>query len=157
METDLTVRLHAIPGATPVSWEHGQIWMRAPDLDVQAMAQALLGLGARLSTMTGIALDPSFGAAEAGGETAILYHYALNNAAITIEVCTRRNTLASITPIVRAADWCEREIHDLYSVEFLGRPNLAPLVRPPDVPQGYFREPGGAAGKALRDRQPVER
>ena len=153
METDLTVRLHAIPGATPVHWEHRQIWMRAPDLDVLAMARVMLDLGARLSTMTGIALDLSASSEETGGETAILYHYALNSAAITIEVRTQQNMLASITPIVRAADWCEREIHDLYSVEFLGRPNLAPLIRPPEVPQGYFREPGGAAGKLLRGRQ----
>jgi len=156
MDVDLTARLNAIPGATPLQREHHQFWMHAPDLDVRAMAQTMLDLGARLSTMTGVALDLSAGSEETGAETAILYHYALGGAAITINVRTRQNTLASITPIVRAADWCEREIHDLYSVDFPGHPNLAPLIRPPEVPQGYFREPGGSLGKALRGRQPID-
>ncbi len=149
MQADVTARLNALPGATPVQSEHGQLWMRAPDLDVRAMAQTMLELGARLSTMTGVALDD--------GETAVLYHYALGALALTIDVRTRQNALASIVPVVRAADWCEREIHDLYSVEFVGHPNLAPIIRPPEVPQGYFREPGGAAGKALREQHPVEK
>jgi NADH-quinone oxidoreductase subunit C len=145
MDVDITAQLSAIPGAEPPQRQHGQIWMHAPDLDVRAMAQTMHDLGARLSTMTGVAIE--------GGETAILYHYALGSVAITIKARTCENMIASIAPVVRAADWCEREIHDLYSVEFQGHPNLAPLIRPPEVPQGYFREQGGAAGKLVRGRQ----
>jgi NADH:ubiquinone oxidoreductase subunit C len=147
MNADVITRLESIPSAAPVWQEYQQVWMHAPDLDVRAMAQMMLDLGARLSTMTGVALD--------GGETAVLYHYALGGVAITIKAHTHQNTTASITPVVRAADWCEREIHDLYSVDFLGHPNPAALIRPPELPQGYFREPGGAAGKALRDQRPT--
>jgi Ni,Fe-hydrogenase III large subunit len=36
--------------------------------------------------------------------------------------------LASITSITPSASWYERELHDLYSVEIEGHPNLQPLV-----------------------------
>lgn len=34
----------------------------------------------------------------------------------------------SVTPVWRAADWYEREAHDLFGVEFPGHPDLAPLL-----------------------------
>ena len=36
----------------------------------------------------------------------------------------------SVTPLVPAADWYEREIHDLFGVEPIGHPDLDPLVLP---------------------------
>jgi NADH-quinone oxidoreductase subunit C len=34
----------------------------------------------------------------------------------------------SVTPVWRAADWYEREAHDLFGMEFEGHPDLAPLL-----------------------------
>ena len=34
----------------------------------------------------------------------------------------------SVTPVWRAADWYEREAHDLYGVSFDGHPDLSPLL-----------------------------
>ncbi len=36
--------------------------------------------------------------------------------------------LPSVTGVWRAADWYEREAHDLFGVEFDGHPSLAPLL-----------------------------
>jgi NADH-quinone oxidoreductase subunit C len=36
--------------------------------------------------------------------------------------------LPSVTPVWIAADWYEREAHDLFGVEFEGHPDLAPLL-----------------------------
>jgi len=53
---------------------------------------------------------------------------------------TRGGALPSITPIVRAASWAEREIHDFFGAKFSGHPNLEPLMRPAELREGFFRE-----------------
>ncbi len=132
LSTTLETRLRNMPGATLLRRRRDGWWMMAPDLDVQAMAKLMHALEARLCTMTAVALT--------GGETAIIYHYAADGEALNFKTRTHGGTMPSIATITRAADWIEREIHDLYAVEFTGHPNLAPLVRPPQLPQGLFRE-----------------
>ncbi len=105
--------------------------MDAPSLDVTALAVLMLKEEARLSTMTGIALD--------GGETQIIYHYAKGGLAWHFRVNTRQNSLPSITPVTAAAGWIEREIADQYAVTFAGHPDPRPLVRPTQLAPGYFR------------------
>ncbi len=114
-------------------------WVTAAELDVRRVAQVMLERGVRLVTLTGISRP--------GGETEIIYHYAAEGAAFNFKTTTRGNSLPSIAPVLPAADWIEREIHDLFSVQFEGHPNLARLVRPPETPEGFFRQPGGAASK----------
>jgi NADH:ubiquinone oxidoreductase subunit C len=111
--------------------------MQAPRLDITAMAEAMHQLGARLATMTGSALPSD--------ETTVIYHYILGSATINIRTESRDRSLPSIAPVTRAADWIEREIHDLFGVDFVGHPNLTRLIRPPQVPQGFFRTPRNAA------------
>jgi NADH-quinone oxidoreductase subunit C len=141
MSESLVTLLQALPGAAALEPRADGQWMDAPNLDVTALAALMLQQEARLSTMTGIALD--------GGESEVIYHYAKGGQAWHFRVKTRQNTLPSITPVTAAAGWIEREIADQYAVTFTGHPNPLPLVRPPQLAPGYFREPGGAAGKAL--------
>ncbi len=47
-------------------------------------------------------------------------------------------TVPSVTPVWRAADWYEREAHDLFGVSFDGHPNLAPLL----LYEGFEGYPG---------------
>jgi NADH-quinone oxidoreductase subunit C len=42
----------------------------------------------------------------------------------------------SVTGVWRGADWYEREMHDLFGVEFHGHPNLKKLILPDDF-QGF--------------------
>jgi NADH:ubiquinone oxidoreductase subunit C len=142
MSETLNKLLLAVPGASELEPRGDGKWMNAPALDVLAMAKLMLQHEARLSTMTAIALD--------NDETEVIYHYALGGSAWHIRVITQRNSLPSITPITAAADWIEREIMDLYAVKFDGHPNPERLLRPSQLNPGYFREAGGASGKALR-------
>ena len=124
--------LAMLSGATELGQRGEAFWMIAPDLDVCAMAEAMARLGFRLSAMTGLAL--------AEGETAILYHYCRGGVAINIRAETTGRTIASIAAISRVADWAEREIADLYDVQFIGHPNLTRLIRPPALAAGFFRD-----------------
>ena len=46
--------------------------------------------------------------------------------------------LPSVTEVWRAADWYEREAHDLFGVEFEGHPDLSPLL----LYEGFEGRPG---------------
>jgi NADH:ubiquinone oxidoreductase subunit C len=129
----IAFRLAALPGATPAIVERGELWMRARQLDVVAMATTMAELGARLSTMTGVALPD--------GETDVLYHYWLAGHVATVAVQTSGNHITSITQLCPAAAWAEREIHDYYAVTFVGHPVLERLLLPDDMPTGLYRDP----------------
>lgn len=133
-----------LPGVTDFEARPDGWWMDAPTLDVTALARLMLEQEARLSTMTACML--------ANDETEVIYHYVFGKQAFNFRVKTCKNQLPSITPVTAAADWIEREISDLYAVLFVGHPNPARLIRPAQLAAGYFREPGGAAGKALREQ-----
>lgn len=137
MSEELETMLSAVPGAASFERRGAELWMDAPVLDVTAAASLLLDHGARLSTMTAIALED--------GETDVIYHYAKGSWACHLRVRTIGNSLPSITPVTPAANWIEREIMDLYAVTFTGHPNPAPLLRPAQLNPGYYREPGGKA------------
>lgn len=149
MNEELIILLQALDGAAPIDLRADGFWMDAPNLDVISAAGLMLEHEARLSTITAFALDD--------GETQIIYHYAAGRIPYNLCARTHGNNLASITPLIPAADWPEREIADLFAVTLTGHTNPARLIRPPQLQPGYFREPGGAAGKALRDqhRQPL--
>lgn len=136
---DIISVLTRLTGATAVEARRDGLWMAAPLLDVRQMAGDMYRLGARLSTISAVA--------QSTGETEIIYHYLLNRQAINIKVQTKNNALPSITPMVPSANWIEREIHDLYNVNFIDHPNLARLIRPRQLKNGLFREPGGAASR----------
>jgi len=130
--TYLAAKLAAISGAT-VAHEHGDsLWMAAPKLDVEAMAREMKALNYRLITITARARED--------GETTLIYHYAQRSQYINFTTCTRGGAIASVTPTLRMASWFEREIHDFFAVEFIGHPNLIPLLRPPGLTKGFFRE-----------------
>ena len=129
---DLAARLAAIPGSAQAE-EHGDgLWILAPELEVEAMAREMKGLGYRLITMTARARED--------GETTIIYHYAQRRQYVSFKTWTHGGAVQSVTPTLRMASWIEREIHDFFAVEFIGHPNLIPLLRPPGLKDGFFRE-----------------
>ena len=130
---DLIARMGTIPGSAPVEERGDGLWMAAPQLDVEAMAREMESLGCRLITMTGLARDD--------GETTIIYHYARRHEAINFKTTTSGGAAKSLAPMIRPASWIEREIHDFFAVDFIGHPNLVPLMRPPELKDGFFRDP----------------
>jgi len=129
---DLAARLAAVSGSAELQERRDGLWMWAPALDVEAMGRAMKALGYRLSTMTGVARED--------GETTIIYHYTRPPLAVNIKTVTRGNALPSLATIALPASWSEREIHDFFAVTFTGHPNPAPLLRPPELKVGFFRD-----------------
>ncbi|PWC90887.1 NADH dehydrogenase [Azospirillum sp. TSH100] len=129
----LTEALQAIPGVRSVTDDNGALWADAPLLDVEAMAATMADLGIRLGTVTAI---PHAG----DGEATVIYHYIDEHRVISVKTCTRNGALPSLAPTVRAASWAEREIRDLFAVEFPGHPNPVPLIRPDGIDTATLRE-----------------
>ena len=145
MTDELENALKQLPGAGVVQTRLDGYWMESADLNVLSMAELMKTLAARLTTISAVSIE--------NGETEIIYHFAIGGQAINIKTRTKANAIPSITMVIKAANWIERENHDLFGVEFTGHPNLTRLIRPPQLAEGFFREPGGAAGKALRGQK----
>ena len=73
---------------------------------------------------------------EQDGEFEVVYHlYSMTHhhkMMVKTRLPERRPSISSVTGVWRGADWYEREMHDLFGVEFNGHPNLVPLVLPSD-------------------------
>mgnify|MGYP001342747974 FL=1 len=61
-----------------------------------------------------------------------------HTAVIKTDVPYEAAALPSVTSVWRAADWYEREAHDLFGVHFEGHPDLAPLL----LYEGFEGYPG---------------
>ena len=142
MSAELENQLNQLPGAGLVRNLSDGLWMDAPDLNVLTLAELMKSLEARLTTLSAISIE--------NGETEVIYHFAVGGQAVNVKTRTKGNAIPSITQVFKAANWIERENHDFFGVDFTGHPNLKRLLRPPQLAEGFFRQPGGAAGKALR-------
>lgn len=132
MNTHFKAQLETISGASELIQQRDGWWMAAPALDVLTMAGQMKELGARLTTITAATLPDD--------ETEIIYHYYLDHQAVNFKVSTQNSALPSISHILPAADWAEREIQDLYRVEFTNHPHPTRLIRPSQLEPGFFRE-----------------
>ncbi len=91
-------------------------------------------IGARFVTATGIDSDDCF---------EILYHYSYDQTGcvITVKAFIRdrqQPQIESITPFLPAAEWIEREIHDILGIGFKNHPNLRRLILADDWPEGVY-------------------
>jgi Ni,Fe-hydrogenase III component G len=73
----------------------------------------------------------------------VLYHFSYDQLGCMITVKAfirdRENpAIESITPFLPAAEWIEREIHDLFGIDFKNHPNLRRLILSDDWPQGVY-------------------
>jgi len=88
-------------------------------------------LEGRLATATGI---------DTRKNIEILYHFSFDSSGTIVSLRTLidRNhpEIESVTPIIKAAEWIEREIHELLGVNFRNHPNLKRLLLFEDWPEG---------------------
>jgi NADH:ubiquinone oxidoreductase subunit C len=73
----------------------------------------------------------------------ILYHFACDQSGVILTVRAILKDkdaprIDTITTVTRAAWWIEREIHELFGVEFDGNQDLRPLLLPDDWPKGVY-------------------
>jgi NADH-quinone oxidoreductase subunit C len=87
--------------------------------------------GSRLATATGI---------DARDGIDVLYHWCIEppGVVITIKALASRPELAldSIANVVVAANWIEREMHDLLGANFRGHPDMRRLILDDSWPEG---------------------
>jgi Ni,Fe-hydrogenase III component G len=91
-------------------------------------------VGCRFVIATGIDADNCF---------ELLYHFAYDQlgCVITIKAFIRDRenpVIESITQFLPAAEWIEREIHDVLGIDFKNHPNLRRLILADDWPAGVY-------------------
>ncbi|MFC1804478.1 NADH-quinone oxidoreductase subunit C [Candidatus Omnitrophota bacterium] len=73
----------------------------------------------------------------------ILYHFSHDATGKMISLRTliadkKHPQITSITPIIRGAEWIEREMWELLGIDFEGHPNLTHLLLVDDWPKGKY-------------------
>jgi len=103
--------------------------------------------GVRLATATAIEVRDGID---------VLYHWALEpaGAVLTLKVLATRPamTVESIANVVPAANWIEREMHDLLGVSFANHPDMRRIILEDDWPEGVY--PLRKDFDQVRDRPP---
>jgi Ni,Fe-hydrogenase III component G len=104
--------------------------------------------GSRLATATGIEVRDGID---------VLYHWAFEPAGVvvTLKVLAPRPDMAadSIANVVPAANWIEREIHDLLGANFRNHPDMRRLVLDDTWPEGVY--PLRKSFDQVEDRPPL--
>jgi Ni,Fe-hydrogenase III component G len=75
----------------------------------------------------------------------VLYHFAYDQLGYLITVKAfirdRENpAIESIAPFVPAAEWIEREMHDIMGIDFKNHPDMRRLILADDWPEGVYPE-----------------
>lgn len=73
----------------------------------------------------------------------VLYHYAYDQFGmmITLKAFIRdreKPAIKSIADFLPGAEWIEREIHDLFGIDFTGHPDMRRLILSDDWPEGVY-------------------
>ncbi|MBE3133154.1 MAG: NADH-quinone oxidoreductase subunit C, partial [Acidobacteria bacterium] len=107
-------------------------WVRVDPSRIREASQVLFRtLGGRLATVTGLEIRDGID---------ILYHWALDadHYVVTVKALAARPALAidSVGQDLPAANWIEREMHDLLGAEFRGHPDMRRLLLADDWPEG---------------------
>ena len=111
-----------------------RIYIDIDQKDITAFAEFIFKeLEARFSTATCVDMPKGM---------EILYHFGFDEAGIVVSLrayLDKNNPeIESITPIMKGAEWIEREIHELFGVEFKNHPNLKRLLLPDGWPEGLY-------------------
>ena len=129
--------LRSLIGGLVASWERPlprRIYLAVSPERAREAARALFErFGARFVTATG---------QDMGNELEALYHFCYDSVGLVINMRVRTpkssGVLPSITPVVPAAEWIEREMRDLLGIEFEGHPRPERLILSDDWPDGVY-------------------
>ncbi len=73
----------------------------------------------------------------------VIYHFSYDASGIVVSVRALLKDkgdphIDTVTGVTRSAWWIEREIHELFGIEFDGNSDLRPLLLPDDWPAGVY-------------------
>ncbi len=89
--------------------------------------------GARFATATG---------SDVGEELEVIYHFAYDAVGLVANMRVRTPkgdpVVPSVTPVVPAAEWIEREMNDLVGIVFEGHPDPRRLILADNWPEGVY-------------------
>ncbi len=113
-----------VPSAEVCEYNARRLYIRIPRERLTEAAKLLhRDCGMRLCICTGIDTRDGF---------EVLYHFSEDNTGIiyTLKVLAPKDdpSIESQAPWFPAADWIEREMHELLGIDFPGHPNLIPLL-----------------------------
>jgi len=117
-------------------YEHNpkRLYITIPKEEITEISKFLFEVhGLRLSICTGIDTRDGF---------EILYHFSDDKTGIyyTLKALVAKDEprIESLAPWLPAANWIEREMHELLGIEFVGHPNPAPLLTSEDWPKDKY-------------------
>ncbi|MDR3726118.1 MAG: NADH-quinone oxidoreductase subunit C [Terracidiphilus sp.] len=118
---------------TPWVEKGGVHWLEPGTVSVRTLVQAMNAIQARFITITAYQLPGSEG-------FRLEYHWDLNGQLLGFPFLLTGNTIESIYDICEAADWIEREVHEGFAVDFIGREYEPLQLRADDKPGFNLRE-----------------
>ena len=90
-------------------------------------------LGARYAIASGLQTDGGF---------EVLHHFAFDADHVVVSIRGKAGgdppEFPSITPLIKGAEFIEREMHDLLGINFSGHPNMKRLILSDDWPEGVY-------------------
>lgn len=71
-------------------------------------------------------------ASDLGDKFEIVYHFSYDKTGLILNLQVflpyEKPEIESLAPLIVAADWIEREMHELFGIRFLHHPNLVPFL-----------------------------
>jgi NADH:ubiquinone oxidoreductase subunit C len=131
------IAIETIPAELGIeeSWEQqgGSHWIASQAIDVRKLAELMKTREARFISITAIQVPDE-------EDIVTDYHWDLGGELLTFEVPVKDKQMPSIVDLCEAADWIEREIHEHYAIEFIGRDYEPLLLRAGDTVGVNLRE-----------------
>ncbi|WP_018963228.1 NADH-quinone oxidoreductase subunit C [Coprothermobacter platensis] len=127
-----------LPGISQTKLEHygikGEGEREIVDIDIPSLMQFVLDFrdDMRFITITAYPQDENL---------YMQYHFTLGDWVVSLRLKVPEDkTVPSITPLLPAADWAEREIMDLFDITFSNHPRPKRLIIPDDAKRGIYLE-----------------
>jgi NADH:ubiquinone oxidoreductase subunit C len=111
----------------------GVQWLEPGTVSIRELAKAMNELQARFITITSYQLPKDEG-------FKLEYHWDISGQLLGFPFKLASNSIESIYDLCEAVDWIEREIHEEYSIDFLGREYEPLLLRQGDTAGVNLRE-----------------
>jgi len=111
-----------------------RVYIQIKPSAIVGMAQFIFKeIGARFNIASGV---------DARNHMEILYHFTVEDIdlviSLRVDLPKTKLEIDSLTPVFTAAQWIEREMHELLGINFVGHPELKPLLLPEDWPEGVY-------------------